>query len=321
MQWMSRLLLLGLAVAAAGACARPMLRLACPPLPLDAVHLSGVVEEQIGEALLLRPAGRPVEGSVVFLHGFAGAPEMHGRALRALARRGYAVWAPLLPDYFALRPLYSSDLRREALRLFDEGAAGLASRGLPPPALVGYSLGGGAAVAVAEARRVPAVLWAPIALEGPVPEASSPLLVLAGERDCLVRRRPLVLARALALRTRVGTPRVRVAWVRGGNHLGFLDGACVNAVDCLTPVSPDAQRSEVVSLTAAFLGRHAARAVSAVAARTGADGEGLLLAATSPRWSAEEVGLPAEDVPGAAKDLAPQASDVSCAVQGVERPG
>lgn len=206
---------------------------------------AGVSVEQRGETLVLRPtAPTPVTGVLLFLHGFASRPAQYQFTLEHLAARGFVVFAPTLPDYFIGRIGYHRSVLNSALAAYDQAASQATLLHMPAPGVIGYSMGGGAALLVGAQRRVPTVLWAPVPLDLDLVMPTAPLLMLEADHDCIAKGRPAVLAQAL------GTRGERV--VIAGNHLGFTDISGGERWDCPSPVTRNAQREEAVERSVAF---------------------------------------------------------------------
>lgn len=183
-----------------------------------------------------RAAGGPYP-LVVFGHGFALTPAPYRRLLRAWARAGYVVAAPVFPGENAGAPggpnagdlvNQPGDVRRTVSRLLalDERSGTrfsgvIASRRI---AVAGHSDGGDTALAVAYDRRfrdrrvTGAIVLAGAAMPGvgltPAAHASAPLLAVQGTRDTV--NRP---AATTQYYRRLEVPRVRSALV-GAGHLG-----------------------------------------------------------------------------------------------------
>jgi dienelactone hydrolase len=186
---------------------------------------------------------------LLFLHGFATAPFQYRFTLEKLAAQGYLVWAPTLPDYFFPRIGYQGSVLHAALEAYDAAAQEARALGAPPPVVVGYSMGGGAALLVGAQRSAVTVLWAPSPFDRELPVPSAPLLVLQADQDCIVKQRPAELIAALGAAAQSATLR--------GNHLGFTDlNPSTERYDCPSPVSRQAQREDVVARTVDFLAAH-----------------------------------------------------------------
>jgi dienelactone hydrolase len=226
-------------------CARLLLGAGQPYQPWAAPAV-GVIAEERGDLLVLHPpAGSAAPRVLLFLHGFASTPAQYRFTLEHLAARGFVVVAPTLPDYFLGFCGYHRAVLQAAQAAYDAAAREAERAGAPPPSIVGYSLGGGAALLVAADRRVPAVLWAPVPLDLELLAPTAPMLVVAADHDCVARDRP----RDLLLALDGGAQGVTIA----GNHLGFTDRTGGEQFDCPSPVSRQAQREEAVARTAAFL--------------------------------------------------------------------
>jgi dienelactone hydrolase len=209
----------------------------------------GVTVEQKDDTLVVRPApGDATPRVLLFLHGFASTPDQYRYTLEHLAARGFVVWAPTLPDYFVGRIGYHRSVLKAARASYDAAATEAKRLGAPPPVVAGFSMGGGAALLVAAEQGVPTVLWAPVPLDLPLPVPTAPLLVLAGDHDCIAKERPRELLAALAGRAE--------GVVISGNHLGFTDLTGGEQYDCPSPVSRNAQREDAVDRTVRFFERH-----------------------------------------------------------------
>lgn len=203
---------------------------------------SGVATERRDDGLLVfrPPVGEVPAPAVVFLHGFATTPAQYGYTLEQLAARGFVVWAPALPDYWLGRIGYHRAVLAAAQAAYAEALADASARGAGRPALVGHSMGGGAALLLAAEADVPAVLWAPVRLDLPLPAPAPRVFVLLADHDCIAGDAPQKLVDAL-------TPRPESA-VIAGNHVGFTDRTG-ERFDCAAQVSRDAQRAEAVART------------------------------------------------------------------------
>jgi hypothetical protein len=229
-----------------GGCARTLFGRGEPYQPWASPAV-GVTAEQRGDALVLHPP--PELGTprvLLFLHGFASSPAQYRFTLEQLSARGFLVLAPTLPDYVLFRVGYELAVLEAAQAAYDDAAREAEALHGPAPVVVGYSMGGGAALLVGAYRGRPTVVWAPAPLDLTLPGPTAPLLVLIADHDCVVRERPVELVRLLGSRAESA--------VIPGNHLGFTDLSGGEQFDCPSPVSRDAQRADAVARTAAFLG-------------------------------------------------------------------
>lgn len=252
---MRMLLVVGLlGWAGLGCTARSMLGAAKLPLVEVAQWPEGSRLEREGERLVASPVG-PVRAHLVLFHGFASLPRHHEVLMRELAAEGVRVVAPPLPDYHLFIGRYHDLVRSAALEAYDRAAEEARQQGLPAPLVGGFSMGGGAALAVAAARSVPAMLWAPVPLDGRLPEPVQPLLILQASEDCIAKGRPLELAQALG-------ERARLVRLEGANHVGFTDVRGLERNDCPARLERAEQRRLVREHTLAFLREHGAQAAT-----------------------------------------------------------
>lgn len=238
-----RLILLSfVAVLSSSGCARTLFGRGTPFQPF-AVPATGVAVEERDELLVVRPTGGAGARPLLFLHGFASRPEGYRFTLEQLAARGFIVYAPTLPDYFVGR----IGFHRAVVEAAEVAWTQARDEQQAAPVVVGFSLGGGAALHVAAAHGVRAVLWAPVALDLEQPRPGAPLLVLVADHDCIAKEQPDAMVQALGgVAERALIP---------GNHVGFTDLSGGERYDCPSPVSRDAQRLDAVERTAAFLSR------------------------------------------------------------------
>lgn len=226
-------------------CARSFFHPTANSLALWPTSLAPVRLSHHGETLVFEPEGE-AHHVVVFLHGFAGKPLYHQHTLRAWAARGFVIVAPTQPDYFVGKFWYRKALLdggREAFGLAERLAG---ERGLPRPSVVGFSIGGGIALALAAERGVPAVLWAPSPIDVRAEAVREPVLILQAGSDCIVRGGAEAIAKSLR-------GKATVTRLEGANHLGFTDMTGLEGFDCRGGLGRDAQRQRIVDITAEFL--------------------------------------------------------------------
>lgn len=201
-------------------------------------------------ALLVQPTGsRPGAYPVVtFGHGFAQSASRYGSTLNALAARGYIVIAPnsqtgLLPSHSA----FAKDL----------GAAiawGHATQPNAHPtldAVLGHSMGGGAAVLAASAN--PGIdTVATLAAANTNPSAATaarslsvPALFVVGSSDSVVKP-----SNTRAIYDAAPSPATWVS-ITGGYHCGFLDSSSFFGLGC---DNGSISRSQQLALSNTLLG-------------------------------------------------------------------
>ena len=201
-------------------------------------------------ALLVQPTGEadgdyPVVG---FGHGFAQTSRQYSSTLRSLASRGYIVIAPntqtgLLPNHSQ----FATDLLA-AVRWVQQTQP---NADPDKDALVGHSMGGGAAVLAADRQpSIDAVATLAAAETRPSATASArrlqmPALFVVGTRDTVVRP-----ATTRAMFEATPSP-ARWAAITGGYHCGFLDYASFFGIGC---DSGAISRSTQLALTSTVLG-------------------------------------------------------------------
>lgn len=198
--------------------------------------------------LIVRPdATHDAVRVVLFLHGFASSPGQYRHTLEHLAADGFVVVAPTLPDFFFGHVGYPAALVGAARDAYEFAVQEARMLGAPPPAVVGYSLGGGAALVLSSEQAASAVLWAPVPITFTTPVPAGPLLVVEASDDCVADEHPRLLLEKLGGRAEA----VRIA----GNHLGFTDFTGGEVYDCPSPTTRDAQRLDAVAATVDFLRR------------------------------------------------------------------
>ncbi|TDN87507.1 alpha/beta hydrolase [Microbacterium sp. BK668] len=207
----------------------------------DGRRLSARLVQPTGSA----PGAYPV---VVFGHGFTQSPSRYASTLNALAARGYVVIAPgsqtgLFPDHSA----FADDLW---------AAAVWAHRTQPNAhpsfdAVVGHSMGGGAAV-LAASRHPELETLATLAAAETRPSAvaaartvAAPGLFVVGSADTVVRP-----ASTRAIFDAKPSPATWVS-ITGGYHCGFLDSSSFLGLGC---DRGSISRSTQLSISNALLG-------------------------------------------------------------------
>jgi dienelactone hydrolase len=238
-------LLLFVQVLSSLGCARAFFHPTVSSLALWPESLGQVRLSHHGETLVFEPE-RAAQHVVVFLHGFAGRPQYHQHTLRAWAARGFVIVAPTQADYFPGKFWYRKALLEGGREAFDLAERLASERGLPKPGVVGFSIGGGIALALAAERGVPAVLWAPSPIDVRAERIREPVLILQAGSDCVVRGGSEAIAKALR-------GKATVTRLEGANHVGFTDMTGLEGFDCNGALGRDVQRRRIVEITAGFL--------------------------------------------------------------------
>lgn len=230
--------------------------------PVPNVDCSSVKRTTHADGTMVMEPPSP-QHSGVFFHGFSLTPEHHAETTAALAAVAETtIHAPRLPS---INPLHLSQYHRqvadEALKHYDQAAESARQRGLPPPLVMGFSMGAGAALYVAAMRDVPAVVWAPVPLDIDMPKVRSPVLVIRGGEDRI--------AGPYESRVMAMLENARTQYLDGGHHLGFADTNARDFVDHGAAQHRDAQRTAAITATHAFMDRFQAEAPSPAAPVSG----------------------------------------------------
>jgi alpha-beta hydrolase superfamily lysophospholipase len=201
-------------------------------------------------ALSVEPKRKPAVGSMVFFPGFGHHVGDHLPSASAMAKQGrLRVEVPPQPRYTGLNVIgYHQEVRKAALKAYDAAAERAKEKGLPPPVVAGYSMGAGAALYVSQMRNVPAVLWAPVTLNGPMPRTTAPVLVIQGGMDEICDRVPSKIAKA--------QPKATLKTISGATHNGFSDtDRFAFSERVQTSLHHRAQRLEAITLSIDFISR------------------------------------------------------------------